>query len=145
MRVLTWLLFLVPIFAFGLEDIVWKGDTTVMEIAEQVHLLEDKTGDLDISRVSSPEMAAAFTRPKHTILRFDFNNSVHWLKFSLQNNTRDTLLLVLAQAVLPAADLYFKNDSGQWQCLKAGYKINFDNKPVPHHFQIYPLLGDSRE
>ena len=73
------------------------------------------------------------------ILNFGFSTSAFWLRFSLDNPSQEDLWLVLSQANIPTADMYFKNDKGEWQSYKSGYRVPIYNKVIKHHFQIFPL------
>ena len=87
----------------------------------------------------------AFAQSDQRIINFGFSNSAHWLRFTLQNDTDDEVLLELAQAFLPEADLYYKDSDNQWQSLKAGFEVPISEKPIAHHFQVYPLPGGTTE
>ena len=143
----TILLFLFLAFnhAGKAQSIIWNGKTDFIDIAERIELLEDPQGKLNIDEVSKLAVTGNFRPSKQKVLHFGFTSSVYWLKFSLQNLTGDSLLLVLEQAVLPVADLYFKDPNGNWQCYKAGYNINLNKKAVRNHFQIYPLRTGSTD
>lgn len=138
-------LFVIFGFSVKASPVVWKGDTDVLSIGTQIEILEDAEGKLNIDEVSAPAMAGKFQPSKREVLSFDFSGAVRWLKFSLDNRTGDSLLLNLEQAILPAADLYFKEADGNWRCYKSGYEVPMDKKPVRNHYQIFPLPRGNKE
>ena len=138
-------LFLVFNYAGKAEKIIWNAKTDFIDIAERIELLEDTQGKLNIDQVNALALKGKFRPSKQKVLHFGFTSSVYWLKFSLQNLTSDSLLLVLEQAVLPVADLYFKDKNGNWLCYKAGYDVNLNKKIIRNHFQVYPLSGANTE
>jgi len=145
MRYLLTCLLLITAFSVKAGHIVWTGGTHSVNIADHVELLEDPEGKLDINQVSNPAMAGKFRPSKQKILHFGFSASAYWLKFTLQDNTPDSLILVLAQAVLPIADLYFRDGEAGWQCYKAGYNIPLNDKIMRSHYQVFPLQDRTTE
>ena len=104
-----------------------------------VQNLEDPDGRLDISKVSAPPYSQRFAASKDIILNFGFSNSIHWIRFSVDNQTRKDLVLEVAQAFLPSATLYFRSPGGAWDSLEAGYRQKMDKKPIKSAFQVFPL------
>ena len=138
-------LFLVPLFVRATEQITWNRNTQFIDIANRIGRMEDTSGTLTIEQVSDTAKADLFKQSNNKVLSFGFSGSVTWLKISFKNNTSDILCLSLEQALLPVADFYFKNDSNQWQCYKAGYTVNINNKKVRNHYQVFPLLAGQKE
>ncbi len=132
-------------FSIKASPIVWKENTDALSIGTRIEILKDAEGKLNIDEVSAPARAGMFRLSEREVLSFDFSGSVYWLKFSLDNSTGDSLLLDLEQAILPRADLYFKEANGSWRCYKAGYKVRMDKKPVRNHYQIFPLPRGNKE
>jgi hypothetical protein len=87
-------------------------------------------------RASMPHDFVASSKP---ILNFGITDSFYWLKFKLDNETNDHLLLEMAQSFLPVSDFYYRGDDGQWTVQHAGYQVGVDQKRVKHHFQLFPL------
>ncbi len=127
------------------ETVVWNANQNSLRIGQQMDLLRDEQGTLTIQDVSSPALTGKFTRSTEDVLSFDFSGTPYWLRFSLKNETADSLLLVLAQAIIPTADLYFKMPDGKWQSYKAGSDVHLDKKPVRDCYQVFPLLRGDHE
>ncbi len=121
------------------QAIVWDNKTSSIDIDQKVSVLEDKQGNLTIDQVSSEANESKFHLSDQKILNFGFSTSAFWLRFSLDNPSQEKLWLVLSQAMIPTADMYFKNDKGEWQTYKSGYRVPLDDKVIKHHFQIFPL------
>ena len=122
--------------ALQAQAIQWDGQHESMPVGRNLSWLEDKQGDFNIAQVNTSSNFHASTQ---NILSFDGSGSVYWIKISIQNNSRDSLLLELAQAKLVEADLYYKNDSGQWSMYGAGCRTLISQRVVHHHFQVFPL------
>lgn len=127
------------------QTIVWDGKTSHLPIGEKVFFLEDKDKGLAIEQISSDTFASRFRPLQQKILNFETASSAYWIKFLLQNKTGDSLLLEAAQAKLPYADLYYKDPAGRWLVYHAGYKTGLTQKPVQHHYQLFPLPNYSSE
>jgi signal transduction histidine kinase len=140
----TFLLVCLSYFSWA-ETIVWKAGTESLNIGKKVSLLEDEKGTLNIAQVSSEQFASRFAASSKSILSFGITESFYWLKFTLDNQTDNKLLLEMAQAFLPVCDFYYRNDQGQWMVSHAGYTVGIDKKDVKHHFQLFPLPKGKRD
>jgi len=137
-KIFTTIIFLFA-FVLSYSQVVWRGNKDYLDISNKLFVLQDKSGLLNIEQVSDDRHDKQFTISTHSILHFGFTESVYWLKFSLQNNTNDSLWLQLAHAFIPYAELYFKDASGEWKSYKEGYKINLSEKIIKDHYQVFPL------
>ncbi|TNE58903.1 MAG: hypothetical protein EP344_09585 [Bacteroidetes bacterium] len=121
------------------QPVVWTGAGNRLDIGEQVRILEDPEGLFSIEQVSSDSFTEKYTPSKQPILNFGFTEKYHWFRFTLENKTSDDLWLEVANAYLPVTDLYYQDDSGNWQLYNAGYQVPLDQKLIKHHFQLFPL------
>lgn len=119
------------------QTILFDGKNESLLIGEQISYTEDKES------IFSPELLEAdsqkFISSGQKILNFGFNTSSYWIKFYVQNNSGENILLEVAQALLPEAELFFKDAAGKWQSYKAGYSVNLNEKLIRHHFQLFPI------
>lgn len=145
MKTLFWLLLTAFTCSGKAQSIAWSKGATAINIGDSVEILEDPTKNLTISQVSNLASEGKFVRSQQKILHFGFTNSAHWLHFFVQNNTSDSLVVALEQAVLPEADMYFKNPDGLWQCYKAGYNVDLNKKIIRSHYQVFPLHAGAGE
>ncbi len=125
--------------AKGQPTIVWDGTRESVGIGRQVSYLEDPNGTLTIKQVSADSLASRFTQSTKDILNAGFSESAHWVRFSVDNRSREAILLEVAQPYLPVADLYYREPSGKWHVQKSGYKLNLYEKKVKHFYQIFTL------
>ena len=137
--------FLLISFLSSSQTIVWDGKNKFMNIGQQVSFLEDPAGKLAIEQVSSPAFSGRFTKSKKIILNFGFTESVYWIKFSVHPSYTEPLLLEVAQARLPSVSLFSKNLTGRWKSYEAGYTIPLEDKPIKHHFQLFPLYQNNTD
>lgn len=68
-----------------------------------------------------------------------------WVKFTLDNNTADKLLLEIAQAGLPVCDFYCRTDSNNVIIYKAGSNTDFDERVIKNSFNVFPLPSGRHE
>jgi signal transduction histidine kinase len=144
-RVLLIILLLHGFVTAKTQTAIWSADRDSIDISNKVSFLKDETNQLGIYQVSSGIYNMRFTPSKQSVIHFGYTANAYWLKFSLQNNTKQDLYLVLEQALIPNADLYFKDSAGGWEILKSGYAIDMDRKIVKDNYQVFPLPAGIRE
>ncbi|TLX75346.1 hypothetical protein E9993_10650 [Labilibacter sediminis] len=127
------------------QIIYWDNTKDFLDVGKNVQILEDKEGIYSINEVASKELSHKFISSKKSIINFGYTESIHWLKFTLQNITTDSLLLEIAHASLPIADIYYKNKEGDFSSIKGGYRIPMNEKNIIHHYQIFPLHKGNSE
>lgn len=132
------------IFSYS-QHIVWEGTQESINIGQNIFVLEDAEGKLAIEDVSADSIAQQFVLSQNQVLNFGFTNSFFWLRFSLENNTTESLLLELEQAFLPNVELYLKDKDGEWISFRAGYTVNLYEKIIKNHFQLFPLPEGNHE
>ncbi|HEY4336756.1 MAG TPA: 7TM-DISM domain-containing protein [Puia sp.] len=146
MKPIRYLIIPALILAFGVvpasaQYIRWAAGSGHLNLGREVSTLRDPLGGLTIDSISSPAAAARFQRSEQSILHFGFTNDIVWLRFSLDNPTKDSLLLELDHAFIPTAQLYYKDAAGHWVTLHSGFHIPLEKKPVVNDAQVFPLPG----
>ena len=126
-------------------DIRWEPGKGKMEIGDKLSILKDAEGVLTFEEVRSPEIASQFKASKQINLSLGYTDAVFWLRFSLDNPTPEKLVLVLAQAGLPIAELFYLDDSARVVKLEAGYQVPLDEKIIKNSFQVFPLPSGSHD
>lgn len=127
------------------QSIVWNGKASSLRIGNRLSVLRDPTGALSIGQVSSPGFQTRFAHSNQIILNGGFTDAFFWLRFTVDNPTPDRLLLEVAQAFLPVAELYYRTDAGKWTKAVAGYRVPLDEKTVKSHYQVFPLPTGKHE
>ncbi len=144
-RVLLSLIYFALITPLIAQTIVWDSNNESLNIGDKVYTLEDKEGLLTIDQVSTEKFADKFILSKKNVLNAGITTAYQWIRFSFENNTNDKLVLEIAQPFLPYTDLYYKDTSGVWQSMKAGYKVDLNEKIIRHHYQLFPLQNGKHE
>ncbi|HXB06606.1 MAG TPA: 7TM-DISM domain-containing protein [Puia sp.] len=116
----------------------WPAGAGHLDMGKQVSILEDKQGTLTIDAVTTAN-PSQFTQSTQSILHFGFTQSIFWLNFTLDNPSKDSLLLELDHAFIPTADLYTRDASGHWVVQRAGFHVPLGNKTVINAAQVFPL------
>lgn len=127
------------------QTIQWQDQSDFIDIGNKVMFLEDPDGKMSFEQVSSEAFSSEFMASEQVILNFGFTESAYWLKFSFDNPRDEDLVLELAHAFLPQADLYYRDDDGEVQSIHAGYQVPLNEKVIKHHFQVYPLPKGEHE
>jgi two-component system, sensor histidine kinase LadS len=135
--ILTFLLFL-PVFSFG-QHIIWDEKDSFQEIGDKVELLEDTTGKLTYDQVQLPEFNSKFIVSDKINLSLGYTESFFWIRFVVDNSSENEIVLEVAQAGLPIADLYYKNDNSKVKHVASGYQVPVNSKIIQSSFQAFPL------
>lgn len=121
------------------QSIIWHEKIDELDIGKALEILEDKTSEITFNQVNSPELSAQFKKSEQTILSLGFTESTFWLRFTLDNQTKEPAILELSQACLPYADLYYVNETGEQIKVPGGYEAGLENKDIKSHFQAFHL------
>jgi len=135
---LAFLLLFLPILSDA-QNIIWRSDTNKLTIGNQVEILEDASGTLSFEDVQSDNYSKKFKKSKNKNLSLGYSNSFFWLRFTVNNQSDNNIILELAQAGLPLSDLYYQVNDSLTKHIKAGYKINIKNKQFKSSYQAYLL------
>lgn len=133
-----------PLLSRG-EAIEWLRQDKPLEIGNRVEVLADPDGNLSLGEVCSVEYQNKF-KPYHTTnLILGYTESLFWVKFTLNNNTEDHLVLEVAQAGLPICDFYSKINNDSTITFKAGSNTPIGAKMIKSSFQVFPLSSGTHE
>ena len=142
--------FLATIILFSLtgslaQKITWSGNTDVLDIAQHISVYRETDSVLSIEEISSGKYDSQFMPSGQRVIHMGFTESVYWFSFSLINDSGDSLWLQLEHAFVPLAQLYFKNETGDWIIYRAGYETAMPDKAIKDHYQVFPLLRGDHE
>ncbi|MTI21857.1 hypothetical protein E1176_12565, partial [Fulvivirga sp. RKSG066] len=121
------------------QAIVWEDGDAFKEIGEQVEILEDPTGKISFNQASSREYRNNYKPSESTNLSLGYTDSFFWFRFTINNDSKNLLMLEIAQAGLPEADLYYEDKTGNVKHYEAGYEVDIENKLINSSFQVFPL------
>jgi PAS domain S-box-containing protein len=115
-----------------------------------LELLEDPGGELTIEDVSSPEFATRFTPSQVGVPNFGFTDSVFWVRFRLDNQTRqmDEWLLEQGFANMQYIDLYTPLPDGKEFAIKqtgTELPLNSRDRIDPNIVFSLPLAPQSQQ
>ncbi len=145
MRQIAIITFFLSFINLNAQNLIWNSQESKMPIGNKLWVLEDPKGKLSIQDIQTDSIKNKFKKSEKVILNFGFTESYHWLKFNLENNTNDNLVLEIAHAFLPTTDLYYQNDSGTITQIKAGYNVSLEEKQIKNHFQVFLLPKGKKE
>lgn len=103
-----------------------------------LELLEDPGGELTIEEVASAEFAGRFTPSQEEVPNFGFTDSVFWVRFRLDNQTRQTDEWLLEQgfANMQYVDLYTPLPDGQEFAVKQSGNL----QPPSSRDRVHPQI-----
>lgn len=127
-----------PVLIYS-QDIVWSEESSFLELGDKLELLEDETGTLTFEQVSSPAYNNKFQKSDNVNLSLGYTESFFWLRFTIDNKSKNDLTLEIAQAGLPIADLYYQRENMPVKYVAAGYQIPFNEKLIKNSFQVFPI------
>src|SRR5258706_2199070 len=130
--------FLLPTLSYA-QTIVWDEKNSFMEIGNKLDVLEDETGTLSFEQVKSSAYQNKFRASNNINLSLGYTESFFWLRFTIDNQTGNNLILEVAQAGLPITDLYYETDSSIVAHTKAGYQTSLNDKLIKSSFQVFTL------
>ncbi|MBP9078278.1 MAG: hypothetical protein KBG02_15525 [Haliscomenobacter sp.] len=112
-------------------------------LGRSIAFLEDESGKLGISEVSSPAFEARFKPSQENALNFGVTSSAIWVKCTLRNTRPEAISVWLLSLDYPLFDyvsLFRKNRaSGQWEEEKSGDRYPFRNRKIAHRNFLFEL------
>jgi signal transduction histidine kinase len=126
------------------QTVAWDPAGQPILIGGAVSLLEDTSGALTIERITDPSLQARFQDSDARILNFPpFSESVYWIRLVVDGGSPDSLLLELAQPLIPWVELYVPDGRGNWQSRRAGYRANRDSRLRRSNNPTFVLSGQA--
>jgi signal transduction histidine kinase len=136
-------IFFVLLFYTGLcahcQTITWTKGSTARTITPQLLAWEDTARIHTISQVTVTPIRHQFRTLGLSTLHFGFTDRIYWLRFKLDNQTSDSLVLRFEQAFLSLITLYYADSTDHWHTIVSGYKIPLSRKPIVDHFQVFSI------
>lgn len=134
---------LVGLLAFSgaiFAQIEWSEDHDGrLNLSDLVEIHEDASHELTIETILADSGDIAFERKGDPILNFGFTESHYWIKFELENNSEEPLILEFAGPHLEYVDLYEVVDGELVESYHSGYSFPLNEKLLKHHFQLFEL------
>jgi signal transduction histidine kinase len=137
MKKIFFYLLLLPVLA-NAQTIVWSNGNSSAEIGNKLEIFEDPSGKVTFDQITSPEFQGKFKGSNSINLSLGYTESFFWLRFTIDNQSSNNLILEVAQAGLPVTYLYYQTKSEQVH-VKAGYQIPLNEKLVKSSFQVFSL------
>ncbi|MBL7814091.1 MAG: hypothetical protein JNL70_03720 [Saprospiraceae bacterium] len=133
-----------PIFLFAQQVplYIYEGDT-LFSIAKQTSFLDDKTRQLDVHQVLR---STQFTPSVQEVFHLGGSNSRNaWIKFQIQNESSNDLLLELSTGIADTSYLYTIDNQNNISLQRIGKIFPFKERLVKHNLQVFTLQGKKSE
>lgn len=104
-------------------------------------ILEDPGGKLTINEVTSPEVAARFTPSPQPIPNFGFRTSAYWLRFTVDDRSRqpDQWLLELDTFPMKLVDFYLPRANGAFEVKWSGWQRPLSSREIQNRKSVFAL------
>jgi signal transduction histidine kinase len=140
--IVIYVLLILPAHA---QPISWHNGTVHKNITSCLLVAKTTSDVQNITAASAAEFDTAFRALDAPVIRLGLTEDIYWIKFTLTNNSRDSLWLQLDHAFIPNADLYYQDGANQWRVYRSGYKIPLKDKFISDHLQVFPLLPGTHQ
>lgn len=115
-------------------------------LSGHMDILEDKTGKLTISEVSSPGSYRMFRPDMRTVPSFGFTSSAYWVRFTIgkEAEAEELRLLELDFPHMKYLDLYVPAAGGGFDLMQAGSMRTMSIRKFRHRNPVFPLAIDAQ-
>jgi len=139
-------LLLCPAFpcAGASSPVVLHNNTESASLSGHLDILEDKTGKLTITDVSSPATAKLFRPDRRAVPNFGMKTSVYWVRFTIGNDAaaEKRWLLELDFPHMDYLDLYVPSAWGGFDLMQAGDMRLMSIRKFRHRNPVFPVFID---
>ena len=133
--------FPLPIFADG-NLLVAGAGFQVQNVTPMVHYYVDQSNSLSLEQVQAlPENA--WVSAGTSALSFGYTSDTYWIKFKIENNSGQTLLLQADNPVFDELTLY-RDEAGKVISQQSGLLIDPDVRPIIHREHLFPIPAGTK-
>lgn len=112
-----------------------------VSLGKNIEILEDKTGELTILDVTSPEMSQHFSPSEDEEPSFGFTSSAYWVKLTIKNPLDDPVewFLEIGYPLIDFIDLYIPDGYGAFVVKKTGDRLPFNTREISYRNVLFRL------
>jgi two-component system, sensor histidine kinase LadS len=131
--------------AWASPPLVLHHTTESFPLSGHIDILEDKTGNVTIGQVSSPEMYGVFRSDPGKVPNFGISTSTYWLRFTIQKDmdASSQWLLELDFPHLNYVDVFVPRHEGGFDQMQAGNMRPMSVRRFSHRNPVFPLNVDA--
>lgn len=122
--------------SLGQKILCFSDTSTLLQIGGQVYTLKDETGSANILNVSRSK---SFVPSNQENPYFGISASSFWIKFQLQNNTGNNIMLQIGNPLLDEVELYKPDLNGNYVVERTGERFPFAQRSVKSETFIFKL------
>jgi signal transduction histidine kinase len=102
-------------------------------LGSRMEILADRTGELSVAAVRSPEFAGQFAPSASALPVFGFSNAAYWARVAVHNASSEPLwILTLSETLPEQVDYYLYGEDGEEiAARKTGSSLPFDARDLP--------------
>ncbi|TAF35404.1 MAG: hypothetical protein EAZ57_04920 [Cytophagales bacterium] len=127
------------------EVIQFSSKDALFPIGQQIYLLEDKEGKLNINDIQKPEYQKLFKKSEQDIPNFNSTKSTIWVKFTVANTSQEKIYVEVAQAVAWYIDFYKPDTTGKLVLItQTGMMRPMKNREVDNNFFLFELAKNPK-
>ncbi|UKJ09000.1 7TM diverse intracellular signaling domain-containing protein [Solitalea lacus] len=118
-----------------------KDEFQVYSLGKSLMVYEDKSGNESLQQVISK---SKFTLCKEDVPNFGISKSAFWLKFSIQNTTpKSQLLLLIENPIIDEIEYYQVKDNKTVNQFELGDTHAFNKRQIANANYVFPISTDS--
>lgn len=135
--ILTLLVGGVGLTGFAQQPVIISKQATQLVQRDNISFFVDATGTLSLPQI---QKLNAFQPLNHQIPNFGISTSTYWLRFTLQNETKDSAVYVrIANPLLNTVNFYFADSTGQIRDFKNGDDYSITHKLFKNQSFIFSV------
>ncbi|TAL37874.1 MAG: response regulator [Spirochaetes bacterium] len=129
--------------------VVIDGINEVYPIGLNLEILEDKSGRLDYSTVSSPGYSSMFIPSERSMLNFRFSRSIYWVRFRVTfpetDNRGSTWFIKYGWPNISSVTAYIPETKGGYRKTETGAFYPASSREVPYKSYLFRLAAHPGE
>ncbi|NRB38595.1 MAG: response regulator [Pseudomonadales bacterium] len=133
---------LLPNLVYARPALILSPEQSEYNLVSHISYLEDRTGELTLTAVSSKNHANEWQDHKKNRLSLGYSKSAYWLRLDLLSEADIVTpwLLEIAYPLLDQIDVYLIAENRQPQHFHSGDDLPFSQRPIFHRNFLFPLL-----
>ncbi|MGK5091097.1 7TM-DISM domain-containing protein [Deltaproteobacteria bacterium TL4] len=110
-------------------------------VGEYLEFLEDPTNKLTFDDVKDQRQQSSWQKSEKEILNFAYTSSAYWIRFSLENQTFESLqsFLELPFTPMDSIEFFIPAKNGTVITLHTGDHLPFHDRPFPYNKYVLPI------
>jgi len=140
---LLFLLLCIPFTGLAASPpLILRSTSDSAPLTGHMDILEDPSGQLTITEVSSPGVSRLFRPDREAAPRTGYRNCFYWLRFTIASEltASQSRLLELDMPYIRSLDLYLPKEGGGFDLMQAGSERPLSIRQFKHRNPVFPMV-----